>query len=51
MGERFRIGIDESVRLYDKLLLVLSKGSVESQWVEKEKGVSGIGRRRRKGLA
>jgi hypothetical protein len=36
IGERFRVGIDESIRLYDKLLLVLSKNSVKSQWVEKE---------------
>ena len=28
--------IDESIRLYDKLLLVLSESSVASEWVEKE---------------
>jgi hypothetical protein len=28
--------IDETIRLYDKLLLVLSKTSVTSQWVEQE---------------
>ena len=28
--------IDESIRLYDKLLLVLSAHSVASQWVEHE---------------
>jgi hypothetical protein len=28
--------IDETIRLYDKLLLVLSKDSVTSQWVEQE---------------
>jgi TIR domain/Pentapeptide repeats (8 copies) len=36
IGERFRVRIDESIRLYDKLLLVLSENSVSSQWVEKE---------------
>jgi uncharacterized protein YjbI with pentapeptide repeats len=36
IGEKIRIGIDESIRLHDKLLLVLSKNSVQSQWVEKE---------------
>ena len=29
-------GIDEAIRLYDKLLLVLSQHSVESTWVEFE---------------
>jgi hypothetical protein len=36
IGDRFRRRIDESIRMHDKLLLVLSKDSVESQWVEKE---------------
>ena len=36
IGERFRAQIDESIRLYDKLLLVLSENSVVSEWVEKE---------------
>lgn len=36
IGDRFRVRIDEAVRLYDKLLLVLSENSVASQWVEKE---------------
>jgi len=35
-GDRIRPRIDETIRLYDKLLLVLSKASVESQWVEQE---------------
>jgi TIR domain-containing protein len=35
-GDRFRVTIDESIRTHDKLLLILSKDSVESQWVEKE---------------
>jgi uncharacterized protein YjbI with pentapeptide repeats len=36
IGDRLRLRIDETVRLYDKLLLVLSKTSVTSQWVEQE---------------
>lgn len=36
LGEKIRIGIDNSIRKYDKLLLVLSKHSIKSDWVEKE---------------
>ena len=36
IGERIRPRIDESIRLYDKLLLVLSEHSVASKWVEFE---------------
>lgn len=36
IGERIRVGIDESIRIHDKILLVLSKNSVRSEWVEKE---------------
>ena len=36
IGEKIRVGIDESIRIHDKLLLVLSKKSVASDWVEKE---------------
>ncbi len=36
IGERFRSGIDEAIRVNDKLLLVLSEQSVQSRWVEKE---------------
>jgi hypothetical protein len=36
IGDKFRTRIDESIRVYDKLLLVLSENSVSSQWVEKE---------------
>ena len=35
-GERIRTGIDEAIRLHDKLLLILSKSSVASGWVERE---------------
>jgi hypothetical protein len=36
IGDKTRIRIDESIRLHDKLLLVLSKHSVASDWVEQE---------------
>jgi TIR domain-containing protein len=36
IGDRLRPRIDETIRVYDKLLLVLSKASVASQWVEQE---------------
>lgn len=36
VGEKIRVGIDKSIRKHDKLLLVLSKQSVKSDWVEKE---------------
>ena len=36
IGARLRPTIDESIRVYDKLLLVLSEASVSSQWVEQE---------------
>jgi hypothetical protein len=35
-GDRIRPRIDETIHVYDKLLLVLSKTSVASQWVEQE---------------
>jgi hypothetical protein len=36
IGAKTRDTIDESIRLHDKLLLILSKHSVSSQWVEHE---------------
>lgn len=36
IGDKFRVRIDESIRLYDKLLLVLSENSVSSEWVGDE---------------
>jgi uncharacterized protein YjbI with pentapeptide repeats len=36
IGAEIRVGIDESIRLHDKLLLVLSETSVKSRWVEQE---------------
>jgi uncharacterized protein YjbI with pentapeptide repeats len=36
IGDEIRVRIDESIRLYDKLLVVLSENSVNSAWVEDE---------------
>ena len=36
IGDRLRPRIDETIRVYDKLLLVLSRRSIASQWVEQE---------------
>jgi len=36
IGDKIRTRIDEMIHVQDKLLLVLSKDSVESSWVEKE---------------
>src|SRR6266702_3427402 len=36
IGDKIRVRIDESIHLYNKLLLVLSQFSIASQWVEQE---------------
>jgi len=36
IGEKIRLGIDDAIRMHDKLLLVLSMYSVASDWVEQE---------------
>lgn len=36
IGDRFRDRIDESIRLHDKLLLILSENAVSSPWVSDE---------------
>ena len=36
IGDKTRVAIHESIRKHDKLLLVLSKASLASDWVEKE---------------
>ena len=36
IGDEFQERIDESIRIHDKLLLVLSAESVASHWVQKE---------------
>jgi hypothetical protein len=36
IGDRHRFVIDDSIRLHEKLLLILSENSIASDWVEKE---------------
>lgn len=36
IGDKIRDRIDQSIRVHDKLLLVLSKNSINSEWVEDE---------------
>jgi hypothetical protein len=36
IGDEFRSRIDESILVYDRLLLILSEHSVQSRWVQKE---------------
>jgi uncharacterized protein YjbI with pentapeptide repeats len=36
IGDRFQERIEESIHVYDKLLLILSENSVSSPWVERE---------------
>lgn len=36
IGDKIRSRIDESIRMYDRLLLILSEHSVSSKWVEFE---------------
>jgi hypothetical protein len=36
IGDRFRRKIEDVIRLYDKLLVVLTESSIKSAWVEKE---------------
>ena len=36
IGDKIRQRIDESIRVYDKLLLILSQDAVKSPWVESE---------------
>jgi hypothetical protein len=36
IGDEFRSRIDESIQVYDRLLLILSEHSVQSRWVQKE---------------
>lgn len=36
IGDKICARIDESIRIYDKLLIVLSEYSIASDWVEKE---------------
>ena len=36
IGAKIRPAIDQSIRIHDKLLIVLSENSIRSKWVEKE---------------
>jgi hypothetical protein len=36
IGDKFRMRIDESIRIYDKLMVILSENSIRSPWVEDE---------------
>jgi len=36
IGDKFRQRIDDTIRIYDKLLLILSERSISSPWVEDE---------------
>ena len=36
IGDRFQERIEESIRLFDKVMIVLSEASVQSPWVERE---------------
>jgi hypothetical protein len=36
IGDKFRSRIDEAIRIYDKLMVVLTEHSIQSEWVEKE---------------
>lgn len=36
IGEKMRLAIDQSIRFHDKLLLILSRHSIASDWVEQE---------------
>lgn len=36
IGDRFQERIEDSIRVYDKLLIILSEESISSRWVERE---------------
>jgi hypothetical protein len=46
IGDKFRTRIDESIRVHDTLLLILSERSIASRWVDDEVE-SALGRERR----
>lgn len=48
IGDKIRQSIDDAIRKQEKLLLILSKPSVESEWVEKEVETAFEAERRRK---
>ncbi len=40
IGDKFRKRIHESIRIYEKLLVILSRNSISSAWVEEEVGAA-----------
>jgi len=36
IGDRFQERIEDSIRVFDKVMIVLSEDSVKSRWVERE---------------
>jgi uncharacterized protein YjbI with pentapeptide repeats len=40
IGDRFQDRIEESIRLFDKVMIILSEASVKSRWVEREVNVA-----------
>ena len=36
IGDRFQESIEDSIRLFDKVMIVLSENSMKSRWVERE---------------
>jgi len=48
IGDKFRVRVEESILLHDKLLVVLSDNSIRSPWVEEEVE-AGLERERREG--
>jgi len=36
IGEKFRTRVDESIHVYDKLMVILTEHSLASPWVEEE---------------
>jgi hypothetical protein len=36
ISDRFRIRVDDAIRAYNKLILLLSENSIESPWIEGE---------------
>jgi uncharacterized protein YjbI with pentapeptide repeats len=48
IGDKIRQRIDQSIRIHDKLLLILSKNSINSEWVEDECEVAYEEERKRK---
>jgi hypothetical protein len=36
IGDKFRTRVDESIRLYEKLMVILTEHSIRSAWVEDE---------------